>query len=63
MNSEQKGAKGERELALDESASEQVIASNFMRSYRQAVEYQKEFDALPTDIKNLIEDKALKRLE
>lgn len=52
-----------REWAMDESASEQVIASNFMRSYRQAVEYQKEFDALPTDIKNLIEDKALKRLE
>ena len=52
-----------REWAMDESASEQVIASNFMRSYRQAVEHQKEFDALPTDIKNLIEDKALKRLE
>lgn len=52
-----------REWAMDESSSEQVIASNFMRSYRQAVEYQKEFDALPTDIKNLIEDKALKRLE
>lgn len=52
-----------REWAMDESASEQVIASNFMRSYRQAVERQKEFDALPTDIKNLIEDKALKRLE
>ena len=48
---------------MDESASEQVIASNFMRSYRQAAKYQKEFDALPTDIKNLIEDKALKRLE
>lgn len=52
-----------REWAMDESSSEQVIASNFMRSYRQAVEYQKEFDALPTDIKKLIEDKALKRLE
>ena len=52
-----------REWAMDESSSEQVIASNFMRSYRQAVKYQKELDALPTDIKNLIEDKALKRLE
>ena len=52
-----------REWAMDESASEQVIASNFMRSYRQAVKYQKELDALPEDIKKLIEDKALKRLE
>ena len=43
-----------REWAMDESASEQVIASNFMRSYRQAVEYQKEFDALPPDIKKMI---------
>lgn len=51
-----------REWAMDESASEQVIASNFMRSYRQAVERHKEFDALPTDIKNLIEDKALNAL-
>ena len=52
-----------REWAMDESASEQVIASNFMRSYRQAVKYQKELDALPEDVKKLIEDKALKRLE
>lgn len=52
-----------REWAMDESASEQVIASNFMRSYREAVKYQKELDALPEDVKKLIEDKALKRLE
>lgn len=52
-----------REWAMDESANEQVIASNFMRSYRQAVKYQKELDALPEDVKKLIEDKALKRLK
>ena len=43
-----------REWAMDETGSEQVIASNFMRSYRAAVVRKQELDALPADVRNLV---------
>lgn len=46
-----------REWAMDESSSEQVIASNFMRSYRETVARQREIDALPNDVKNILQNR------
>lgn len=43
-----------RSWALDETSSEQVIASNLMRSYRDSAKRQEEYDALPPDIKKMI---------
>ena len=43
-----------RSWALDETSSEQVIASNLMRSYRDNAKRQEEYDALPPDIKKMI---------
>ena len=43
-----------RSWALDETSSEQVIASNLMRSYRDNAKRKEEYDALPPDIKKMI---------
>lgn len=48
-----------REWAMDESGSEQVIASNFMRSYRVAVARKQELDALPADVRKLVDSKKI----
>lgn len=44
-----------RDWAMDMNGSEQVIASNFMRSYRAAVARKQQLDALPADVRNLID--------
>lgn len=51
-----------REWALDETGSEQVIASNFMRTYRVVVKRREENEALPADVKLLIQEN-IKMLE
>ena len=44
-----------REWAMsDDESTETVIASNFMRSYKAKVKERKEFDAIPSDIKELL---------
>lgn len=43
-----------REWAMDEHANEQVIASNFMRSYRQTVARRQELDALPQNAREFL---------
>ena len=44
-----------RDWAMDGNGSEQVIASNFMRSYRAAAAKKRQLDALPADVRSLIE--------
>lgn len=38
---------------MDETTVQSVVASNFMRSYRARAQHQREFDALPSDVKAL----------
>ena len=38
---------------MDASVVQSVVASNFMRSYRARAEHQRDFDALPGDVKAL----------
>lgn len=41
--------------ATDEDYNEQVVSSNFMRSYRQVIAQEKELNKLPSDVRNMIE--------
>lgn len=41
--------------ATDEKYNEQVVSSNFMRSYRQVVEQKKDFEKLPSDVRKIVE--------
>lgn len=43
-----------RDWALADIGDEQVIASNFMRSYRAKAERKKEMDSLPADVRKLV---------
>lgn len=38
---------------MDEDIVQSVIASNFQRSYRARAKYQRDFDALPEDVKKI----------
>lgn len=44
--------------ATDEDYNEQVVSSNFMRSYRQVIAQEKELNKLPSDVRNMIETAA-----
>lgn len=41
--------------ATDEKYNEQVVSSNFMRSYRQVVAQKKDFEKLPSDVRKIVE--------
>lgn len=48
--------------AKDENYNENVVSSNFMRSYRAIVKRQEEYMALPTDVRQAIETAAVKQI-
>ena len=43
-----------REWALTENLNKEVVSSNFMRTYKNVVNREKEFNKLPSDAKQLI---------
>lgn len=47
-----------RTWAIDENYNEQVVSSNFMRTYRQVVAQAKEFNRLPSDVRSMISQTA-----
>ena len=44
-----------REWALTENLNKEVVSSNFMRTYKNVVNREKEFNKLPSDAKQLIQ--------
>lgn len=53
-----------KEWAMSEdSDTETVIASNFMRSYKKKVQSKKQYDALPKDLKMMIEQNSNPMIE
>ena len=48
---------------LDPTEVDTVVASNFMRSFKEVRKREKEFKALPSDIKQLISNTTLKMIE
>lgn len=48
--------------AGDENYNEQVVSSNFMRSYRQVIAQEKELNKLPSDVRNMIESASAGRI-
>lgn len=49
--------------ATDEEYNEQVVSSNFMRSYRQVVAQKRDFEKLPSDIRKMVEAASNELLE
>lgn len=49
--------------AGDENYNEQVVSSNFMRSYRQVVAQKKDFEKLPSDVRKMVEATSNELLE
>ena len=41
--------------ATDAEYNEQVVSSNFMRSYRQVVSQERDFEKLPSDVRKMVE--------
>ena len=49
--------------AGDENYNEQVVSSNFMRSYRQVVAQKRDFEKLPSDVRKMVEAASSELLE
>lgn len=49
--------------ATDEDYNEQVVSSNFMRSYRQVVAQKRDFEKLPSDVRKMVEAASNELLE
>lgn len=49
--------------ATDEEYNEQVVSSNFMRSYRQVVAQERDFEKLPSDVRKMVEAASNELLE